>query len=38
MDGMGTFQYVKDVPPFGPAPKLKPAPPAVHAHPPPNVQ
>ncbi len=37
MDGMGTFQYVKDVPPFGPAPKLKPAPPAVHA-PPPNVQ
>ncbi|SLL06062.1 catalase [Mycobacteroides abscessus subsp. abscessus] len=37
MDGMGTFQYVKDVPPFGPAPKLKPAPPAVHATPP-NVQ
>lgn len=34
MDGMGTFQYVKDVPPFGPAPKLKPAPPAVHTTPP----
>ncbi|MEY8747788.1 manganese catalase family protein [Bacillales bacterium AN1005] len=34
MDGMGTIQYVKDVPPFGPAPKLKPAPPAVHTTPP----
>ncbi|MCE4051630.1 MULTISPECIES: manganese catalase family protein [Bacillaceae] len=34
MDGMGTFQYVKDVPPFGPAPKLKPAPPAEHGTPP----
>lgn len=32
MDGMGTFQYVKDVPPFGPAPKLKPAPPAFILH------
>lgn len=34
MDGLGTFQYVKDVPPFGPAPKLKPAPPAEHDTPP----
>ncbi|MGG0740524.1 manganese catalase family protein [Niallia taxi] len=34
MDGMGTFQYVKDVPPFGPAPKLKPAPPQEHDTPP----
>jgi len=34
MDGLGQFQYVKDVPPFGPAPKLKPAPPAEHTTPP----
>ncbi|AYV67845.1 MULTISPECIES: manganese catalase family protein [Niallia] len=34
MDGMGTFQYVRDVPPFGSAPKLKPAPPAEHNTPP----
>ncbi|HWJ78887.1 MAG TPA: manganese catalase family protein [Niallia sp.] len=37
MDGKGTFQYVKDVPPFGPAPKLKPAPPQEH-NTPPNVK
>lgn len=37
MDGMGTFQYVQEVPPFGPAPKLKAAPPAEHDTPP-NVK
>ncbi|WP_232233820.1 manganese catalase family protein [Bacillus sp. J33] len=33
MDGQGTFQYLQEVPPFAPAPKLQPAPDT-----PPNVK
>jgi Mn-containing catalase len=34
MDGLGTFQYVQSPAPFGPKPKLKPAPPYIFNTPP----
>lgn len=37
MDGMGTFNYVKNPPAFGKAPKLPPAPPYLFNTPPPTM-